>query len=210
MKEALLRVAKQLGILREHREVLAQISREGVDADELRSAGYDGHVSAREFAKGEHRPEEFTPSTVILNNGYGIWKLRIPEHIRSRLVSAMLRVDTIRTHGMLHSAVHRAAASVLLNGQLVDKIYLVKPHPHGEDYGVDSRRPIQVLRYLDTGQDTQILRLEVDETASWDVDEVSIEPTVLRHEVTSGAWMILGAVISAILGVIGTLWLQAG
>ena len=39
---------------------------------------------------------------------------------------------------------------------------------------------------------------------------MSIEPIVLRYEVTPGAWMVLGAVISALLGLIGTLCLNLG
>jgi hypothetical protein len=203
-------LAKHIGILREYREVLAPISKEGVDAIDVRSEGYNGHVSANEFANDTKRPKEFTPSTIILCNGYGIWELTIPKHIRRRLIGALLRIDTIRTHGMLHSPVKRSTASILVNEHLVDKIYLVKPHPHGEDYGVDSRRPLQILRYIDKARDVQTIKIQTGENALWDIDEISIEPIVSRYEVTPGAWMILGAVISAILGVIGTLFLNLG
>ena len=111
---------------------------------------------------------------------------------------------------MLHSPVQRSTASILVNEHLVDMIYLVKPHPHGEDYGVDSRRPLQIVRYIDKARDVQTIKIQVAENVSWDIDEISIEPIVSRYEVTPGAWMILGAGISAILGVIGTLCLNLG
>jgi hypothetical protein len=201
-------IAKNLGILRDCREVMAPICQEGVDFVDMRSEGYNGHTSAKEFVNDIERPEEFTPSTVILSNGHGIWELRIPRNIRRRIISANLRIDTVRTHGMLHSPVIRTTASIIVNEQLVDKIYLVKPHPHGEDFGVDSRRPFQIIRYIDKKKDIQRIRIEVGQNASWDIDSICIEPIILRYEITPGAWMILGAIISTIIGIIGSLWLK--
>ena len=196
-----------MGIIRDYKEIVTTICKEGVEAVEIKSEGYDGHVSAREFMEGTKRPEEFTPSTVIISGGYGMWELSIPKHVRKQLISAYLKIDTIRTHGMLHSAIKNTSASIIVNGQPVDKIYLVKPHPHGEDFGVDSRRPFQILRYIDRGRDTQTVRIEVDKNVCWDIDEVCIDPIILRYEVTPGAWMILGAIISTILGIIGSICL---
>ena len=152
-------LAKTIGILRDYREILPPISKEGIDASEVHSEGYKGHVSAEEFGPNEQRPEEFTPSTVILSNGYGKWELNVPKYIRKRMTSALLRIDTIRTHGMLHSPVQWSEASLHFNEKLVDKIYLVKPHPHGEDYGVDSRRPFQIIKFIDKSKDTQIITI---------------------------------------------------
>jgi hypothetical protein len=189
-----------LRLIREFREVLAPISQEGTQVKEIQSTGHGGHVSAIEFPKGLPRPEVFTPSTVILKGGYGVWELAIPSHVRRSLIDATLRIETIRTHGMLHSPKQHTSASVFVNDKLVDKIYLVRPHPHGEDFGVDSRRPFPILRYIDKTRDLQTVRIEVDPEVSWDIDRISIEPVVLTWEITPGAAMVVGAIISAILG----------
>ena len=64
---------RRLGLVREFREVLAPITQEGTAVKQIRSVGHDGHVSAIEFGEGRPRPEEFTPSTVVLSGGYGVW-----------------------------------------------------------------------------------------------------------------------------------------
>jgi len=126
------------------------------------------------------------------------------------LVDATLRIETVRTHGMLHSPRQRTSASVFVNDQLVDKIYLVRPHPHGEDFGVDSRRPFPILRYIDRRRDLQTVRIEVDADVSWDIDRVSIEPVVLSREITPGAAMAIGALVSALLGGVVGYVIQCG
>ena len=184
----------------EIREIAAPISKEGVEATEICSDGWGGSVSAKEF-ESTNRPEIFTPSTVILNNGYGVWELEIPAHVRRRLVDMTLKIETIRTHGMLHSPEERKkAARIIVNDQLVDRISLVKPHPHGEDYGVDSRRPFPIFRFIDKDIRIQKIRIEVDEKVLWDIDRVTLEPIVLRKEIKPEAAMIIGAIISALIG----------
>jgi len=195
-------------IFKQYRELIAPISTEGIEVKEVRSKGHNGHVSAIEFGQGAARPEVFTPSTLILNSGYGVWEISIPKDIRSAIVDANLRIETVRTHGMLHTPDKGKSASLYINDQLVDKIYLVKPHPHGEDFGVDSRRPFPIFRYLDTQKDVQTLRIEVDEKVCWDIDRLSIEAVVLRKEIKPGVAMILGALISAALGAFVTIVAQ--
>lgn len=190
----------RLRLIRELREVLAPISQEGTQVKEIQSTGHGGHVSAIEFPQGLSRPEVFTPSTAILKGGYGVWEFTISPRVRRSLIDATLRIDTIRTHGMLHSPKQHATASVFVNDKLVDKIYLVRVHPHGEDFGVDSRRPFPILRYIEKTRDLQTVRIEVDPEVSWDIDRVSIEPVVLTREITPGAAMVVGAMISSILG----------
>ena len=178
-----------------------------MDVKEIQSTGYNDHVSARQFTEGLPRPEEFTLSTVILSGGDAVWELPTPRSITRRscrLIDATLRIETVRTHGMLHSPTPGTSASGFVNDRLVDKIRLVKPHPHGEDFGVDSRRPFPILRYFDTGRDAQTIRIAVDPEASWDIDSVSIEPVVIRREITPGTSMIIGAAISAALGALVT------
>lgn len=193
----------RFGLVREVREDLPPVSREGTEVKVIQSTGYRGHVSSCEFVEGLPRPDEFALSTVILNDGDAVWELPTPGCIKDKsckLVDATLRIETVRTHGMLHSPTPGACASIYVNDRLVDKICLVKPHPHGEDFGVDSRRPFPILRYFDIERDAQAIRIEVDAEASWDVDSVSIEPVVVRREITPGASMIIGAAISAALG----------
>jgi|GEM_PF-2288649 len=186
-------------IYKQTREVLVPISKEGIEVKYLCSEGFENHVSAKEFHNNE-RPEVFTPSTVIINNGYGIWELEIPEDVRKILVDATIRIETIRTHGMLHTPLPNKSASIHVNDQLVDKIYLVRAHPHGEDYGVDSRRPFPIFRYIDMSKDTQKVKISVDNGVSWDIDRITLEIIVLRKETRQEAAMIIGAVISALAG----------
>lgn len=191
-------------LFREIREIVAPISKQGIEPSEIRSKGWEGHVSAEEFVDGS-RPEPFTPSTVIINGGYAIWELELPEHIRNSLVDLTLKVETVRTHGMLHTPHAGKSAIIFVNGQLVDRIYLVKPHPHGEDFGVDSRRPFPILRYVKKDGERQTarwiqIRIETEEEVFWDIDRITLEPIVLRKEIKPEAAMILGALISAALG----------
>jgi hypothetical protein len=49
-------------------------------------------------------PSNSRPSTVILKSGdYGVWEITVPKEVRDHLVDASLRIETVRTHGMLHS-----------------------------------------------------------------------------------------------------------
>jgi hypothetical protein len=192
-------------LYKEIREVRASISKEGIKVKEVISEGFGGHVSAEEF-QGDKRPEVFTPSTVIISNGYGVWELEVPKDVRNMLVDMTLRIETIRTHGMLHSSLPNKSASIFVNDQLVDKIYLVELHPHGKDYGVDSRRPFPIFRYINkdksvqTIQTIQTIRVEVDKDVRWDIDRVTLEPIILRKEIKPEAAMVIGAIISAIIG----------
>lgn len=184
---------------KEIREVVAPISKEGIEATIICSEGFGGHFSAKEFPMGK-RPEVFTPSTVIVSGGYGVWELEIPEDIRRSLVDITLKIETIRTHGMVHTSLPNRSASIFVNDQLVDKMRLVKPHPHGEDYGVDSRRPFPIFRYINKDKSVQTIRVEVDKDVSWDIDRVTLEPIILRKEIKPEVAMVIGAIISAIIG----------
>jgi len=186
---------------REIREIAEPINKGGIEARPVHSDGFGGHVSAEDFKEGK-RPEVFTPSTVIISGGYGEWDIEIPGDIRRSLIDVTLRIETIRTHGMLHSPLPNKYASILVNNQLVDKIHLVKLHPHGKDYGVDSRRPFPILRYIDRDRNTQTVRVEVDKDAFWDIDRVTLEPVVLRKEIKPEVAMVVGAIISAIIGAV--------
>jgi len=189
--------------LRTYRERIAPITKEGIEVKEILSKGVDGHVSATEFSsRKEQRPNVFTPSTVVLNDGHGLWELALAADIRSDLVDATLRIETIRTHGMLHTPTRGKYASVYVNDQLLDKIHLVKPHPHGEDFGVNSRRPYPIFKFMDRKRDIQTVRIDVDEGVYWDIDRVSIEPIVERRDLTPLIWMIIGALVSALIGVL--------
>ena len=72
-------------LYRDIREIVAPISKEGIDIREVHSEGFGGHVSAKEF-QDNTRPEVFTPSTVIISGGYGLWELEVPKDVRKRLV----------------------------------------------------------------------------------------------------------------------------
>jgi len=191
---------------REIREIAAPISKEGVEVKEVHSEGFRGHVSAEEF-QDDKRPEIFTPSTVIISGGYGVWELEVPKDVRKKLIDMTLRIETVRTHGMLHSYLPQKSASIFVNGQLVDKIYLVKRYPYGEDYGIDSRRPFPIFRYVDKDKSIQTIKICVDKDACWDIDRVTLEPIILRKEIKPEVAMVIGAIISAAIGAIVNIYL---
>lgn len=209
MKSGAGRIARS--ITREIREVASAVSAEGIDVKRIESKEYSGGVKATDFEVGQ-RPQVFTPSTIILNSGYGVWELDVPREVLSQLVDMTLKVETIRTHGMLHTppfdrSIERRYARILVNGDLVDEISLVKPHPHGSDYGVDSRRPFQVFRYINRKDSVQEIRLEVDNKVLWDIDGITLEPIIVKTEITPRAAIVIGVVGGAVLSLLLSLWI---
>ncbi len=186
-------------LYRKIREIVAPFSEEGINVKEVHSAGWDGHVLATEFQAGK-RPAYFTPITVIISEGYGVWELELPKDVRKKLVDMTLKIETVRTHGLLHARDKGNSASVFVNDHLVDKMYLVKPHPHGEYYGVDSRRPFPIYSFIDRDKNSQTIRVETDKEVWWDIDRVTLEPIVIRTELRPEIAMITGAIISATIG----------
>lgn len=181
------------------REIVAPISKEGIDVKDVYSDGCVGRVLATEFQVGK-RPEIFTPTTIIISGGYGVWGLELPKDVRKELVDMTLRIETVRTHGLLHTQEYGKSASVFVNDHLVDKMILVKPHPHGEYLGVDSRRPFPVYRFIDRDKSLQTIRVVTEKGVLWDIDQVTLEPIILRKVLRPEIAMITGAIISAIIG----------
>ncbi len=188
-------------LYRENKEIVAPISKQGIEI----SHSEDCHL-ATDFQEGE-RPETYTPSTTVIDGGWAEWELEVPEHVRNRLVDMTLRIETVRTHGMLHSPCKKKSATISVNGRLLDRIYLVKRHPHGEDFGVDSRRPIPILHYVDKDNSKQTISIGVDKDVLWDIDRVTLEPIILRREIKPEAAMIIGAIISALIGAIASFFI---
>lgn len=188
-------------LFNEFREIAASISKDGIDRTKTNSKGYNGHVSAREFTD-ENRPEDFSQSTIIINGGYVVWELEVDKRIRKNLVDMTLKIETIRTHGMLHTPIKGKSASVFINDKLLDKIYLVKPHPHGEDFGIDSRRPFPVFNYIDINQSIQCIRIEVDDETCWNIDLIKLEPIISRKILKPVITWIIGTIFGAIFSAI--------
>jgi len=180
---------------RDIREVAAPIAKEGTEL-----AGGRNYAT-RELPKGWDL-KIFTPSTVVLDGGWAEWDLEVPQHVRESLVDMTLRIETIRTHGMLHSPREGKRAWVYVNGQLVDEIVLLRLHPHGGDFGVDTRRPLPILSYVDRGKDCQTVKVETEKDVAWDIDRVTLEAIILRKEPKPEVMMIVGAVLSAIAGAV--------
>jgi hypothetical protein len=177
----------------------------GTDAAELLdSKGSNGIKSAKDFTY-DNLPEVLAPSTVIISGGYGIWEFEISKYILKKLFDITLTIETIRTHGMLHTPIRNKSASIFVNNKLVDKIYLVKPHPHGEDYGVDSRRPFPIFHFIDKSKIKQTIKIEVDEDVFWDIDRITLHPIINLKELKPWCYMVLGAFISAVMGIIMSL-----
>lgn len=140
-------------LCREIGEIVAPISKKGTEITAVRSEGFGGHVSAKEFQESK-RPEVFTPSTVIISGGYGAWNLEIPEDVRRSLVDMTLRIETIRTHGMLHTPFPNKSASIFVNDQLVDKIYLVPIRKYKNNGEIVKGGEINMM---DIGREYQII-----------------------------------------------------
>lgn len=183
-------------ITREVREIVSPISIEGINGQFV-----GDYRLATEFNDAT-RPENFTPSTAIISNGVAIWQINVPEYIRKKLIDMTLKIETIRTHGLLHSRIYRKSASIFLNDKLLDKIYLVKRHPNGEDYGVDSRRPFPVFRYIDRNKEIQKIKIEIENDSYWDIDRVTLEPIILNKQIKPWITIIIGAIISSTIGTV--------
>ena len=187
------------------REIAPPISKEGIEIKERHNVD-----SAKDFPVGK-RLQNFTPSTAIMKgDSYAVWELELPEDIRKNLSDMTLKIETVRTHGMLHTppSFKGKSASIFVNDQLLDKINLVKPHSHGEDLGVDSRRPFPVFRYIDKAKSIQTIRIETDEGVCWDIDRVTLEPIISRKEIRPWVFMVSGAILSAAMGGLVTLLLR--
>jgi hypothetical protein len=187
------------------REIAPPITKEGIEIKERHNVD-----SAKDFLEGK-RPKNFTPSTVIMyGGGYAVWELEVPEDIRKNLSDMTLKIETVRTHGMLHAppSFKGKSASIFVNDQLLDEIILVRPHSHGEDLGVDSRRPFPVFRYIDKAKSVQTIRIQTDEGVCWDIDRVTLEPIILRKEIRQWIFMVFGAILSAAMGGLVTFLLR--
>ena len=184
------------------REIIPPISKNGTEATQYDSLGFGGGVRAIDFPL-DKRPKNFSPSTIILNSGFGKWEFEIESYVLRDLIDMSLRIETIRTHGMLHTPVQGRTASIYVNEQLVDEIHLVKPHPHGSDFGVDTRRTIPVYDFINKNKSTQTVQLTVDNDVLWDIDRIILEPIIYKKEIKPEVAMIIGALISFIIGVIG-------
>jgi hypothetical protein len=188
-------------LFKETRVMETPIFKEGINYKEIKSKGFNGHFSAKDFVD-KPRLKEFTPTTVIVREGYAEWDLEIPRDILKNLIDTTLKIETIRTHGMLHASTKGRKASIYVNDNLVDEISLDRRHPHGKDYGVDSRRPIPILSFIDKNIERQIIKVQTDKDTSWDIDRITIEPITKVRELKPFIFMIIGAIVSGIIGVI--------
>jgi len=188
----------------EAREIVGTISKPGIELREHTSKAHGGLALATDYPANQ-RPEPFGPTTVIIEGGYGVWGLELPKEVRKRLIDINLRIDTIRAHGMLHTPWYNKSATIYVNDRRLDKIYLVKPHPHGLDFGVDTRRPLPILDFIDKGKPIQTIRIETEDEVFRDIDRVALEAIVLRKRLKQWVWIVIGALLSIVGGGIFTL-----
>lgn len=185
-------------LFREIREITAPISKEGIEAKELKSKENNKYSTAAESSADKR---DTSSSTVIISGGYAVWELDVDLSVLETLVDMTLRIETIRTHGMLHSKIENKTGSIFLNGFLVDKIQLAKPHLNG--YGVNSRRPYPVLRYINREQSTQVIKIETEDDVLWDIDQVILEPIIQRKEIKPESALVIGTILSWLVGILG-------
>jgi hypothetical protein len=77
-------------IRRTMRVVEPPISKLGTEANVLRSKGISGISSAKDFTNN-NLPEILTPSTVVISDGYGIWKLKLRKDTLKMLCDTVSR-----------------------------------------------------------------------------------------------------------------------
>lgn len=180
--------------IKESRVIEGAICVDG-NSGKLTGSGINGKITINDFNENEAPTEEFTKTVAIITNGYGEWKLNIPSHIRENLIDIRLKIDTIRFHGMLHSAEKNGQAKIYINGELVDIIRLVKERAEGVDFGVDSRRELPIFRYIDRKKGEQVIRIETESNVSWDIDQVMLLPVIKSVDLRNWVYMVIGAVI---------------
>ena len=83
-------------------ELANAFSLDGMNASLAESRGFSGGVLANKFDE-QHRPVVFGPTTIIINSGFAEWEIPVERSVLKRLADMTLRIDTVRTHGMLHS-----------------------------------------------------------------------------------------------------------
>lgn len=192
-------------LLRDVRELGAPVSKGGFGCSQ-------GKNYSTQESPGKWIPGTFTSSTIVIDGGWAEWELEIPEYIRKkyiirkRLTDATLKIETIHTHGTLHSPFPDKQAWIYVNDVLVDSMKL-EHHPHGGDYRANSQRPFSVLHFIDEDKSSQTIRVEVDKDVAWDIDRVTLELLILRKEITPAAAMFIGAIISAVTGGVVSLFI---
>jgi hypothetical protein len=187
--------------LKESRQIEAPLTITG-NKGEITGVGYKEGKTIFDFKDSKNPPEEFTNTVAIITNGHGIWNIEIPKKILKNLIELRLKIDTIRNHATLHSIHKDRGAKIIINDKLVDNIILKKINPFGDDYGIDSRRELPILSYIDKNKNTQTIKITTDEEVSWDVDQIILYPIIKVTALREWVYMVLGAVISSLFGLI--------
>ncbi len=179
-----------------------------------------GHYSSKKLDALKERNEWYGPSTIILGvnpnshnidewkGGWAEWTFKTNQKVLGSLSGAYLKITTIRAQGELHSTKegdergYRKRGCVFVNGEPIDIIYLVKSTERGEAYGVSRVGPYPITDWIDRKRSEQIVKLQVDPTVAWNIDEVGLELIVKRMRPKSWVWMVIGALISASIGAV--------
>jgi len=112
-------------------------------------------------------------------------------------------------------------ASIRINEKELDTIFILsrmesqlsdEDFPNGlesfKDYGYNKVGPYDVTSIIMSLQGKKEFRLSIatDTNVYWDIDEISVENIIIeRNEMSQFFWMIVGAFISAIIGLIGSI-----
>ena len=84
---------------------------------------------------------------------------------------------------------------------------------HGTDYGFNRIDPYPISKWVKElkrhYENDLRIKLAVDSDVVWDVDQISIEDIIYEDEVIKNwVWIVIGALISAGLGIISTILLK--
>lgn len=112
-------------------------------------------------------------------------------HLPNNLAEVCLKIVTFRTHGGLHTEPGIAEKAIqegqpkqgrlLIDGQMVDGIDLMKPMAHGLDYGFNRLDPYPITYWVKRcieGRRPLMVRVQVDEGVAWDIDWIELRPFV--------------------------------
>lgn len=163
--------------------------------------------------KGKVNEDWFHKKTLILgydkDNVRGSAEANFLFHIPSKKKiniedsTVMLMIETERIHGGLHSHLgpHEKSAVIEVNGEIVDKFWLIQKMPNGVDYGFRNVGPIPIDKSFLYNKYLKII-LKIEEDMAWDIDKVILKITTGNKRLSVIGSMIAGAVISVIIGLL--------
>lgn len=74
--------------------------------------------------------------------------------------------------------------------------------PDGKDFGMHEVGPYPIINWMNKEIEEYKIKLAVNKNTLWGIDEISLDPIVVRWRMKTSVNLILGAIISGIIGFI--------